>query len=137
MLPRRERSLALAPDAGRAAADRRYPGRVKTRDIRDLVHFVDDGPRTEVLYETDQLWSQIVCLQGSQGHGPVVDERADGIVAVLSGEIAAQVGSGRSRMHQWEAVLVPAREPLTLRNASAEPAVVLVVLAPPPDDGSG
>jgi glyoxylate utilization-related uncharacterized protein len=107
---------------------------VKTRDIRDLVHFTDEGARTEVLYESDQLWSQIVCLQGSQGHGPVVDERADGLVAVLSGEVAAQVGSGRSRMQQWEAVLVPAGEPLTVRNASQEPAVVLLVLAPPPDD---
>lgn len=115
---------------------RGYPEAVKTRDIRDLVRFTDDGARTEVLYETAQLWSQIVCLQGAQSHGPVVDERADGIAAVLSGEIAAQVGSRRSRMHQWEAVIVPAGEPLTVRNASPEPAVVLLVLAPPPDDGS-
>ena len=107
---------------------------MKTRDIRDLVHFTDDGPRTEVLYETPQLFSQVVCLQGSQSHGPVVDERADGIATVLSGEVAAQVGSGRSRMTQWEAVVVPAGEPLTLRNASPEPAVVLLVVAPPPDD---
>jgi glyoxylate utilization-related uncharacterized protein len=110
---------------------------MKTRDIRDLVHFTDDRARTEVLLETDQLWSQVVCLQGPQTHGPVVDEHADGLVAVLSGEIAAQVGTGRARMKQWEAVSVPAGQPLTVRNASPEPAVVLVVLAPPPADGSG
>ena len=109
---------------------------MKTRDIRDLVHFVDDGPRTEVLYETDQLWSQVVCLQGSQGHGPIVDRRADALAAVLSGEVSAQVGAGRARMAQWEAVVVPAGEALTLRNASPEPAVVLLVVAPPPTDAS-
>jgi len=107
---------------------------MKTRDIRDLVHFIDDGARTEVLFESPRLWSQVVCLQGSQGHGPVVDEGADSIAAVLSGEVAAQVGNGRARMHQWEAVLVPAGEAFTVRNASPEPAVVLLVLAPPPDD---
>jgi glyoxylate utilization-related uncharacterized protein len=110
---------------------------MKTRDIRDLVHFVDDGPRTEVLYETEHLWSQVVCLQGSQTHGPVVDGRADAFAAVLSGEVAAQVGTGRARMAQWEALVVPAGEALTLRNASPEPAVVLLVVAPPPADGSG
>ena len=124
----------MRSDPRRGPADRRYAGTMKTRDIRDLVHFTDDAARTEVLYETPQLWSQIVCLQGSQGHGPVVDARADGIATVLSGEIAAQVGAGRARMTQWEAIVVPAGEPLTLRNASPEPAVVLLVLAPPPDD---
>jgi mannose-6-phosphate isomerase-like protein (cupin superfamily) len=109
-------------------------GAMKTRDIRDLVRFTDDGARAEVLYETEQLWSQVVCLQGAQDHGPVVDERADGIAAVLSGEVAAQIGSGRARMKQWEAVVVPSGEALTLRNASPEPAVVLLVLAPPPQE---
>ncbi len=35
-------------------------------------------------------------------------------------------------MRQWESALVPAGEELTLRNASEEPSVVLLVLAPPP-----
>ena len=51
---------------------------------------------------------------------------------VLSGEVAAQVGRDRARMRQWASVTVPAGDELTLRNASAEPSVVLLVLAPPP-----
>jgi hypothetical protein len=43
-------------------------------------------------------------------------------------------------MHQWESVVVLAGDELTLRNASSEPSVVLLVLAPPPavsaDDAS-
>ena len=109
-----------------------YAARVKTRTLTDLIHFTEDGPRTEVLAETDRIWSQVVCLQGAQGIGPMSDADADGLVVVLAGEVAAQVGKGRARMKQWETVTVPAGEDLTLRNASAEPGVVLLVLAPPP-----
>lgn len=107
---------------------------MKTRDIRDLVRFADDAARAEVLYETEHLWSQIVCLQGSQDLGPVSDPSADGLVAVLAGEVAAQVGSRRARMGQWSSAVIPAGDALTIRNASAEPSVVLLVLAPPPAD---
>ena len=62
---------------------------MKTRSLTDLVHFTDDGPRTEVLTETSQLWSQVVCLQGAQGVGPMTDADADGIVMVLAGVVAA------------------------------------------------
>jgi glyoxylate utilization-related uncharacterized protein len=105
---------------------------VNTRKVTDLVHFEDDAARTEVLYETPQLFSQVVCVQGSQGIGPMSDARSDGVVVVLAGEIATQVGKARARMRQWESTLVPAGEELTFRNASGEPSVVLLVLAPPP-----
>jgi glyoxylate utilization-related uncharacterized protein len=105
---------------------------VKTLDIRDLVRFSDDEPRRWTLIEGERLWSEIVCLQGAQGVGPIRDADADGIVLVLAGEVATQVGKGRARMKQWETVEVPAGMELTVRNASDEPAVVLLVVAPPP-----
>jgi glyoxylate utilization-related uncharacterized protein len=105
---------------------------MKPRDIRDLVWFADDEARHETLFESEHLWSQVVCLQGAQTFGPVTDETSDAIATVLAGEVAAQVGKGRSRMAQWETVLVPHGAELMLRNASPEPAVVLLVLAPPP-----
>ena len=101
--------------------------------MRDLVRFDDDAARTEVLFETERLWSQVICLQGAQGIGPIADTGSDAIVSVLAGEIAVQVGKGRSRMHQWHSVLVPAGTELTIRNASDEPAVVQVTAAPPPE----
>ena len=51
---------------------------------------------------------------------------------LLAGEIAVQVGRGRKRMGQWGSTLVPAGSELTIRNASIEPAVILIVAAPPP-----
>jgi glyoxylate utilization-related uncharacterized protein len=105
---------------------------MKTRTLTDLIHFDEEAPRTEVLEESEHLWSQVICLQGAQGLGPVSDERADGLVVVLAGQVAVQVGKGRARMDQWETVVVPAGQSLTVRNASPDPAVVLLVLAPPP-----
>ena len=110
----------------------RYARGVKTRNVTDLVYFDDDAARTEVLHETGRLFSQVICLQEAQGVGPMRDADADGLVVVLAGEVAAQVGKGRARMRQWESATVPAGDELTIRNASDEPSVVLLVLAPPP-----
>lgn len=108
---------------------------MKPKDIRDLVWFSDDAARHETLFETERLWSEIVCLQDAQGLGPLTDPAADAILTVLAGEIAVQVGKTRARMGQWETVLVEAGTELTIRNASDEPGVVLMVLSPPPAPG--
>jgi len=105
---------------------------VKTLDIRDLVRFSDEEPRRSTVLDGERLWSEVVCLQESQGLGPLRDEGSDGLLVVLTGEVAAQVGRGRARMKQWETVAIPAGEDLTVRNASEEPSVVLLVVAPPP-----
>jgi quercetin dioxygenase-like cupin family protein len=105
---------------------------MKPRDIRDLVWFADDAARHETLFETERIFSQVVCLQGAQGLGPLADPEADAVLTVLAGEVAAQVGKTRARMAQWEAIAVEHGQELTLRNASDEPSVVLLVLAPPP-----
>jgi len=105
---------------------------MKTRNVTDLIYFDEEAARTEVLHETDQLFSQVICLQESQGVGPMQDVTSDGLIVVLSGEVAAQIGRNRARMKQWASATVPAGDELTIRNASAEPSVVLLVLAPPP-----
>ena len=106
---------------------------MKATDIRDLVHFADDSAKRSTLFESKHLWSEVICLEGAQGVGPMTDAGSDAIVTVLAGEVAAQVGSKRVRLRQWEAILVPAGGELTLNNASPEPTVVLLVLSPPPE----
>jgi quercetin dioxygenase-like cupin family protein len=105
---------------------------VKTRDLRDLVHFSEEGPHHDTVYESEHLWSEVVCLERAQELGPISDPDSDALCVVLSGEVAVQVGKGRDRVPQWGAALVPAGAALTIRNASVEPAVVLLVAAPPP-----
>ena len=112
---------------------------MQTRDLTELVHFSEDEARRSVLYDSERVFAQVICLQDNQLTGPMSDPESEGIVTILAGEVAAQIGKGRARMKQWETVLVPSGEDLTLRNASSDPAVVLLILAPPPrgEDGEG
>ena len=80
---------------------------MKPRDIRDLVYFSDDEARHETLFESEHLWSEVICLQGAQGLGPMTDPASDAVLFVLAGEVAMQVGKSRARMKQWESLLVP------------------------------
>ena len=105
---------------------------MESKDVRDLVRFDEDGPRHEELWVSDELWSEIVCFQGAQGIGPISDRDSDAICTVLAGEVAVQVDRGRARLAQWGSALVPKGSDLTIRNASSEPSVVLIVAAPPP-----
>jgi quercetin dioxygenase-like cupin family protein len=103
-----------------------------TRDLRDLVHFDEDGPRHEPLFESEHLWSEVLCLEKNQSMGPIADPSSDAIALVVSGRVVVQVDRGRKRREQWEVTLVPAGAALTITNATGEPAVVLLVAAPPP-----
>ncbi len=103
-----------------------------TKDLRDLVRFDDDGPRHEDLFQSEHLWSEILCLKGSQGIGPIADRDSDAICTVLAGRVSVQVDRGRARLDQWGSALVPKGSELTIRNASEEPAVVMLIAAPPP-----
>lgn len=101
-------------------------------DLRDLVHFDEEGPRHATVFETGRLWSEVVCLDRNQSIGPISDRDSDAMVLVVTGRVVVQVDRARKRRTQWETALVPAGSELSISNASGEPAVVLLVAAPPP-----
>jgi len=105
---------------------------METKDVRELVRFDDDGPTRSTLLETERLFSQVICLDRAQRLGPISDANSDAVLLVLAGRVATQIDKGRARMGQLESALVPAGSQLSLANASDEPAVILVVTAPPP-----
>jgi quercetin dioxygenase-like cupin family protein len=110
----------------------RYACTMDAKDLRDLVRFSEEGPRHQPLFESDHLWSEVVCLQGAQGLGPISDPDSDAICTVVAGRVAVQLDRGRKRLGQWGTVLIPAGSELTIRNASEEPAVIVLIAAPPP-----
>jgi quercetin dioxygenase-like cupin family protein len=105
---------------------------VDARDLRDLVDFEERGPHHVTLFETERLWSEVVCLDRNQALGPISDRDSDALVLVVTGKVVVQVDRGRKRREQWETALVPAGAELSITNAGGEPAVVLIVAAPPP-----
>ena len=105
---------------------------VDARDLRDLVRFDEDGPHHEELFETEHLWSEVVCLERNQALGTIGDRDSDALVLVVTGRVVVQVDRRRKRLEQWGTTLVPAGSELTVTNATEDPAVVLLVASPPP-----
>lgn len=96
------------------------------------MRFSDDGPVHSPVYESERLWSELVCLDRNQGIGPIVDQDSDAICLIVTGRVVVQLDRGRKRLEQWESILVPAGSSLVLTNATADPAVVMLIAAPPP-----
>lgn len=105
---------------------------MKSKNLTDLVRFAEDGPHHQTLYESEHLWSEVVCLERNQQLGPITDPDSDALCTVLAGEVAVQIDRGRDRVGQWGSVLVAAGSRLVVKNASEDPAVLLLVAAPPP-----
>lgn len=101
-------------------------------NLTDLVGFSEEEPARHDVLESERLWSQLLCLGRNQSYGPVRDHQADCLLLVLAGEAVVQVDRRRTRLRQWGATLAPAGAELAVTNASADPAVILLVTAPPP-----
>jgi glyoxylate utilization-related uncharacterized protein len=105
---------------------------VETTSLRNLVDFFEDAAATATVFESERLWSEIICLGQKQELGPIGDPGSDALFLVVAGEVVVQVDRSRKRLKQWGAALVEAGGDVTVTNASTEPAVVLIVAAPPP-----
>jgi mannose-6-phosphate isomerase-like protein (cupin superfamily) len=105
---------------------------VESRTLTRFVHFSPDGVRRETVFETERLWTQMLCFEPNQSLGPVMDPEADALFTVVAGEAVFVVGGDRKRLKQWGAVLVEAGSDVAITNASVDPLVLLLVAAPPP-----
>ncbi|MGH2693091.1 MAG: hypothetical protein ACRDHM_11435 [Actinomycetota bacterium] len=108
-------------------------------DLQDFVEFEEGEVVRRTVFEAERLWTQVVCLGQNGSYGPVNDRVADAMLTIVAGEAVFLVDKKRKRMRQWGSVLVPAGAELVIRNASTEPLVILMVVAPPPSprDESG
>jgi mannose-6-phosphate isomerase-like protein (cupin superfamily) len=105
---------------------------VEQANLKRFVHFSSDGVRRETVFETDRLWTQVLCFERNQSIGPITDADSDGIFLVVAGEAVFMVEGKRKRLEQWGTVLVPAATEVTVTNASVEPLVLFLITAPPP-----
>jgi glyoxylate utilization-related uncharacterized protein len=105
---------------------------METKDLKGLVAFSPDEVARHPVLETSRIWSQLACLDRNQQLGPIADPASDAIFTVVAGKVVLQADRKRSRLAQWEVALIPAGSAVTVTNASEDPAVVLIVTAPPP-----
>ena len=109
---------------------------VEQANLKRFVHFSADGVRRETVFETDRVWTQVLCFERNQTIGPITDADSDGIFLVVAGEAVFMVDGKRKRLEQWGTVLVPAATEVTVTNASVEPLVLFLMTAPPPGSES-
>jgi quercetin dioxygenase-like cupin family protein len=105
---------------------------VISESLKRFVHFDPDAVRRQTVFETGNLWSEVLCFDRNQHLGPVLDSDSDAMFTVLAGEAVFQVDGQRKRVDQWATVLVPAGSEVSVNNASVDPLVLLVVASPPP-----
>lgn len=105
---------------------------MEERNLKQFVHFSRDGVRRETVFESDRLWTQVLCFERNQTIGPITDPDSDGVFLIVAGEAVFQVDGKRKRLDQWGTVLVQAGDSVTVTNASVDPLVVFLMTAPPP-----
>lgn len=101
-------------------------------DLREFIEFEEGEAVRKTVFETERLWAQTICLDRNGSYGPVSDRGADALLTILAGEAVFQIDKKRKRLKQWGSILVPTAAELVMTNASTEPLVVLMVIAPPP-----
>lgn len=111
--------------------------RMESRNLKRYVHFSPEDVRRETVFETEHLWTEVLCFERNQSVGPVSDDASDAVFTVIAGEGVFLVGGRRKRLEQWGTILVQAGEEVSVTNASAEPLVVVLVAAPPPETSAG
>jgi quercetin dioxygenase-like cupin family protein len=110
---------------------------VKSKNLRELVRFSSKEPVHATVFETERLWSQLICLERNQQVGPMEDPVSEVLCTIVAGVVVVQLDRARKRVSQWAVVLVPAETQLFVTNASDEPAVVMLTAAPPPQVTDG
>jgi len=105
---------------------------VENRNLKRYVHFSPEHVNRETVFETDHLWTEVLCLDRNQAVGPITDITSDAVFTIIAGEGVFLVDGKRKRLEQWGSVLVPAGSEVTVTNASVDPLVLLLVAAPPP-----
>lgn len=86
------------------------------------------------LFDTPRMFCDLYCLEPGQEQKPHRHEGADKVYFVLEGEATVSVGVEEACLEPGTAVLAPSGEEHGIRNAGPERAVVLVFMAPNPNE---
>ena len=85
------------------------------------------------LFETENLFCDVYCLQPGQAQKPHHHSGADKIYCVLEGTATVQIGEEEKLLGPGRIVLARSEVVHGVRNASPENVTLLVVMAPNPN----
>lgn len=105
---------------------------MKVRVLVEQRRFSPEKMQKIPVFESDKMFFDQYCLLPGQAQKVHHHELEDKVYVVLEGEALFDIGGERERLGAGSAVMAPAGVAHGVRNASDEPVVVLVAMAPKP-----
>ena len=100
--------------------------------IKDARRFSAEKIAKNSLAESDKFFFDLYCLEPGQEQKIHRHDASDKVYLVLEGQAQVSVDDQRADLVSNEGVIAPSGTAHGIRNASADRAVVLVVMAPKP-----
>jgi mannose-6-phosphate isomerase-like protein (cupin superfamily) len=110
---------------------------VETRDLKLERRFSPDKMQKVNLFETERMFTDIYCLEPGQEQKRHAHHGADKVYVVLEGNGRVCIGDDERDLGPDEIVLAPADVEHGVTNASSNRLVLLVFMAPNPNQNQG
>ncbi len=104
-----------------------------TKNVKTEQRFSADKMQKVNLFETDQMFTDIYCLEPGQEQKIHAHQGADKIYFVLEGTAQFHIGGDEAELSENQVVLAAADSPHGVRNLSMNRVVLLVFMAPNPN----
>jgi quercetin dioxygenase-like cupin family protein len=106
---------------------------MQTKDVKNEQRFSSEKMQKVSLFETENLFTDIYCLEPAQEQKIHAHKGADKIYFVLEGTGRFHIGGQEQDLSANQIVLAPADVEHGVRNASDQRLVLLVMMAPNPN----
>jgi len=103
---------------------------MEIKDLASLVTFSKEKMRKIEVFPTQRMRYDLYTLLPGQAQRPHVHPEAEKVYYALEGEVMLRVGDEEALLPEGSAGYVPAGAVHGVKNISASPAVLLVVMAP-------
>ena len=106
---------------------------MNARPLASFAEFSDEKMKKLNVFQSSRFFLDMYCLRPGQSQRPHAHATSDKVYVVLEGTCRFRVGAEVEEHGPGIAVLAPAGEEHGVENAGAEPARLLVMMAPPPE----
>ncbi|TBH20186.1 cupin domain-containing protein [Thermus thermamylovorans] len=105
---------------------------MEIKDLKSLARYSPEKMAKIPVFHSERMFYDLYALLPGQTQRVHVHEGSDKVYYVLEGEVVVQVGEEEALLAPGMAALARAGVPHGVRNESANPALLLVVMAPKP-----
>lgn len=106
---------------------------MNSKDVSGLARFASDKMQKVNLYETQNFFCDIYCLEPGQEQKPHTHSDADKIYFVISGCGTFLIGDEEAELSANQVILAAAGAVHGVRNLSHERLMILVLMSPNPN----